>query len=671
MAHILKAEKEMNRRKQEEPRKIRAGMNIMRVVYKRIKNNESDRNLEDDLLIQHLNGVDIGDINHSCKIVSYILPHVAQDIRQSIITFLTNSLKQTTYLPTGKVLADSSTSRHRKRQFVAFLTVIPDSEELIRAIYFPFVLQKGGSGLMQTESICESLKMGTDNVIIQCDQYLGTSGDGHFQHCSVHTQVDGAFGVKRHHEYDPMHKAGRQDVHIRRDESFKWLSKITKVIGGAFKYMGLDKEFETFFDICTEIIENPNYPETKFYEFVYYNECRFANSTSRVYNVAYEMYSGMVEALETSIEKRRKKTDAKNQEMAHKASNIANVLHTVRSAARISGLADIYAVFAKAVEILQKVNYLPYERMDKYLKVINQLNVMVNCVKNHNLCPSTKDGVNCVWPRIHSQERDLREGKFKNKILAAECEEQNRTREGLRKSKKSKSENPVDEALNELQSLSKVLHQKLKDNVFNQEDQNFIEKIRSLTDTESLTKKCFATSIDTTYSDTVDDFINNAKELTPHGALIPVITLKEQYKLYLHKIYEINDGLEIVLSSKDIIARLLNSDNKLYVGIEKIMYVVTTGAVLTGIESIIESHISVFNDRFKKKTIDDERASNELMIKLNGPELSQCGKLLKRAVESSKNEWHFVRQEKNVRNWIVSKVIDRKLRQKSSLPFTV
>ena len=656
--------------KRNEPRKKEVGMNINRIIYNNIKNNRSDKSLEDDLLIAYQNKVDIGDINHSSKLVEYMIPFIAADIRESIIEFLSTPLKQTQFLPTGKILADSSTTNHRQREFVGFLTVVPDNEEvLIRTVHLPIIMQKDGKGHSQKEAICKSLKVGTESLIINSDQYLGTSGDGHFQHCHVHELVDDAFGVKRHHEYDPMHKAGRQDIHIRKDKSFQWLTKLTQNISGASKFVNLGKEFQNFFEICEKIIENPNYPESKFYELTFYNECRFANSTARVYKCVYNQYSGLVEALETAIEVRSQKKDKHNQDTARKVSNIANYLHTVRNASRLSGLADLYEVFARGITVLQKINYLPYERMDQYFGIIAQFNTMSKCINNHSLCPPTEDEGNCVWPRLHSQVPDLRQGKFKNKVLAAEIAEENRA--GLRSSKTSKNENQVNESIKELKKLSEVMYQKLNDNVYKTDDKAFIEKIRSITDLHALAEMCANKSVERVYLLTVNKFVRNARELTPHGKEIPVITLKEQYKLALQKINEMNSGKEQLYASKKIIMLLIESERKLYEGIEKFIYVVTTAAVLTGIESIIESHISVFNARLKGRNITHERAADEVMIKINGPDISESGKLLERVVEKSKKGWHFVRQQRNVKNWTVSKVIDRKLGQKSSLPFTV
>ena len=74
---------------------------------------------------------------------------MAQDIRNSIETYLKTPLKQTTNLPTGKILVDSSTTHHRQGEFVAFSTGVADSEELMRAIHFPMIVQKDGKSITQ------------------------------------------------------------------------------------------------------------------------------------------------------------------------------------------------------------------------------------------------------------------------------------------------------------------------------------------------------------------------------------------------------------------------------------------------------------------------------------------------------------------------------------------
>ena len=655
--------------KKEEPRQITVGMNMTRTYHKMIITGEPDTHLESELMLQHQNGVDIGDIGHGRKIISEIIPCMAQDIRNSIETYLKTPLKQTTFLPTGKILADSSTKHHRQREFVAFSTVIADSEELIRAIHFPIIIQKDGKGITQKNAILQSLKLETENIVIKPEQYLGTSGDGHFQHCSVHQYMDAAFKVSRHHDYDPMHKAGRQDIHIRKAEEFKWLTRLTKNIGGAYKFAKMKNEFIEFYEFCQKYIEDPKYPETKFYEIAFYNECRFANSTCRVYRNAYEQYSALCEKLEKAIEDRRGKTDKKNQEIARKASGIANFLHTVLNATRLAGIADVYDVLGTALVIVQKVNYLPHERKDEFLKAVKKLDVMCECIHDHNICESTKEVEKCMWPRLHAQFTDLKQGIFKNKVLAAEQPEANRA--GLRSEKKSTSENQVTQAVKELEKLTKSMHQKLKENVYKKDDQDFIEKIRAVTDLKSLTIKCNQRSIDSVHNDSINGFITNAQALTPQGKDIPEDTLRNQYKLFLEKIVDMNSGFETVLSSKKIIANLLKSEDKLYEGIEKVMYVITTAAVLTGIESIIESHISIFNARRDGRPITEKRAANEVMIKINGPDLSENEDFLRRSVEKSKKQWHYIRQTRNVLSYNVSKVIDRKLSQKSPLPFTV
>ena len=71
----------------------------------------------------------------------------------------------------------------------------------------------------------------------------------------------------------------------------------------------------------------------------------------------------------------------------------------------------------------------------------------------------------------------------------------------------------------------------------------------------------------------------------------------------------------------------------------------------------------------------DARADDEMMIKLNGPPLSRSDKLLENALQSlmgeKDSEMHFIRGKRVRKNWIVSKVLDRKMKEPSKLPFMV
>ena len=115
----------------------------------------------------------------------------------------------------------------------------------------------------------------------------------------------------------------------------------------------------------------------------------------------------------------------------------------------------------------------------------------------------------------------------------------------------------------------------------------------------------------------------------------------------------------------------MNSKKKLFVGIPKVIHLLCIACVGTGIESIIESHISIFKKRLERGELTDERANDEMTIAINGPCISEADSLLERAMNKSPIQWHFIKGERTRKHFNVSKVLDKKKAEKSKLPFTV
>ena len=88
-----------------------------------------------------MNELDIGELNHSEKFPARFLPYVAEEVEYRVNNFLNNRLDQTGFRPVGKVVADKSTYKHTARQFI---TVVPDSTELIQPIFLDIHVVKAG-----------------------------------------------------------------------------------------------------------------------------------------------------------------------------------------------------------------------------------------------------------------------------------------------------------------------------------------------------------------------------------------------------------------------------------------------------------------------------------------------------------------------------------------------
>ena len=194
--------------------------------------------------------------------------------------FLKTRLLQAGFKPCGKIGADKATWKHRSRQFVSFVTVVPDSDDVIHVFYLGHPVVKSHNGQGVTQSIINVLK----EYNIDNEQYLGGSFDGAYFSLNVPELLDEYFGFienSKHHDLDPSHKAGLQDVHLRKEKKFSWLVLHKATISSVFTLVNYGKEFEHLWDIAKDMNESQNL-EIEFKLPAFFSETRFANSVKNV-----------------------------------------------------------------------------------------------------------------------------------------------------------------------------------------------------------------------------------------------------------------------------------------------------------------------------------------------------------------------------------------------------
>ena len=133
-----------------EKRERLIGMKLARIAYHILKKGRPYQDFPDQVLLQSLNGVDVGNINNSVHFVSKFLPHVAEQVKSRLINFLTSKLPQTGCVPIGKIVADKATNKHRTRHFICYITCIPDAADLIQALFLEINIVKGHTGKPST-----------------------------------------------------------------------------------------------------------------------------------------------------------------------------------------------------------------------------------------------------------------------------------------------------------------------------------------------------------------------------------------------------------------------------------------------------------------------------------------------------------------------------------------
>ena len=82
------------------------GMRIARICYVEYKEGNSKRHFETEILKAVLNGLDMGDINHSDQFVRKFRPYVRREIHEKTKEFLNSRLEQTGFYPALNISAD-------------------------------------------------------------------------------------------------------------------------------------------------------------------------------------------------------------------------------------------------------------------------------------------------------------------------------------------------------------------------------------------------------------------------------------------------------------------------------------------------------------------------------------------------------------------------------------
>ena len=120
-------------------------------------------------------------------------------------------------------------------------------------------------------------------------------------------------------------------------------------------------------------------------QLVTFQTTRFANSIRLVVINVRADYEAIIQCLIKIQEYFCHSSDSKDQEKRNDARRLQGLIQNKRFCLHLSGLADIYDMFGTFVNMVQKVNVLPYERYDNSMKVLDKMAKMTN-LHSHDQC---------------------------------------------------------------------------------------------------------------------------------------------------------------------------------------------------------------------------------------------------------------------------------------------
>jgi hypothetical protein len=224
--HITSTNEAANRANveyKEDSRNKAVALRICRITYFLLKTGRPDTDFNTLIYIHSVNGSDLGNINHSYRFPPEFLKHVSSVIENNLKTFLKTRLIQTGHMPSLKVVADKATWQHQTRQLIGVVTVVPNSEQPLQAFILKTPVVKVHTG----RGVSENITNVTDQFI-SAEQFRGGSFDGQYAHLGVPKLLDAHYDTTGHYDVDPMHRAGTEDLCLRKEKASAWIVLMTK-----------------------------------------------------------------------------------------------------------------------------------------------------------------------------------------------------------------------------------------------------------------------------------------------------------------------------------------------------------------------------------------------------------------------------------------------------------
>ena len=655
------------------------GMRNGRTCYKIYYNGRSYSDFEDDLLLQWMNGCIIGDINHSRKFVSAFRPYVYNEIKRRLEEYLTNPLPQTGHQPALNVAIDKATHRHKTRQFISAVTIVPGSEDLITVVSLGCPGVKGNFG----KDLAKSAKDGLDAYKVSGHQIEGASVDGQYFNLDVPTHFAELYDLPEdsiYWGYDGMHRAGLVDTHLCKLPQFSWFNQLTKVCVRIYKLFNWGQNHELLLSYCKDL-------DIEYKTLVRLSDTRMANSRRFIYiNLRNDLKAIQACLEDKQLDHLQDPYDAKKKERANEAKEIGAKIFNLIFLLSLAMCADVYNMYGVIINLVQTVNMLPYERFAKFKAEVKKLQVMKTCLKDHELCKEhlsedrlEEDG--CYWKFLHEDIASFKKDQTIKGIKVFENSEVKSagtvTRYFKRLDTKNNEGSPEEKVYKKAEGLLDYIHKHLDEDVYDEDDVNLIAKTEVITDATSLVLKLNNQEISTLKIALTEGpkFISAIRSL-PVESLQEVsdTVLMNQFENYLNSLRRVSWGCDPEdLDSKVLIQKLLHPKNKYYCGSEMILQAICVSALKLSVESVLESQISIYEHHFRdNRPLNDDSIAEEFQIAINGPCLAHYDSVVYHAMSQYWDKkktvsWHFTKKDFSIDE--PSVVLQRLKKKGSKLPF--
>ena len=278
-----------------------------------------------------------------------------------------------------------------------------------------------------------------------------------------------------------------------------------------------------------------------------------------------------------------------------------------------------------------------------------------------------KDKDVCSWVRFHGAIRELKLcGTFEKFPLAVMRPDVGKTRAAVDKENAISLLNIDDFIKNAISKATDVLdflYMGLSTKVYDGDACHVIDVVKSLLDLPKLVRTLHERGTVAVLNVTWDKFYTASLEMDEGlASRIDKRDYRDQYTDYLWRMEELSgDEGNRHLSSMELLEKLLDTEGKMYEGIETVMSILCRASLAMSVEAVVEGWVSIMEHHSsKRRPLAENSMEEEVVIAINGPDVVHCDGVVKESIRNliKKDHIHFVRKSDRIKSWFVSKSVD-------------
>ena len=201
------------------------------------------------------------------------------------------------------------------------------------------------------EGISLSIASKLESWGIQHFQIEGGSFDGQYFHLSVPAHLSAKLSLSEKFicTWDPLHKGGLIDAHIRVDSSFKWVVEIQSYCREIYTLFNWGKNYEDLVKVCT-------YLDIEMRKLTNFQTTRFTNNVRFVFINLRADYTAVRQCLKNVIESKENSSNAEEKATAGAVKTVLRVINSCMFCLCLSGRADIYNLYGQLANVCQQID---------------------------------------------------------------------------------------------------------------------------------------------------------------------------------------------------------------------------------------------------------------------------------------------------------------------------